>query len=222
MTRPPVQGAAAAVRLRRLRLQSLLAEHHALPVVLLHRRAGLPIGVAATTYMVASIWDGIANFVAGVLVDRQARPLPLRRRCSSPARCRSGSPSCSPTCRRRQRAAGRSPSIFVAHLLFRTAYAGVNVPYLAMTARISADAGDRAFVAGMRMLFGTAAAVTVALCTVPVGRWLTGSSAARGLFRRGDPVRGRRRGDPAAGRRDLSRSGAAASAAARQASGRRC
>ena len=31
----------------------------------------LPIGVAATTYMVASIWDGIANFIAGVLVDRR-------------------------------------------------------------------------------------------------------------------------------------------------------
>jgi GPH family glycoside/pentoside/hexuronide:cation symporter len=58
----------------------------------------------------------------------------------------------------------------------------VNVPYLAMTARISADAGDRAFVAGMRMLFGTAAAVTVALCTVPVGRWLTGSNSAESFF----------------------------------------
>ena len=72
--------------------------------------------------------------------------------------------------------------VFVAHLLFRTAYAGVNVPYLAMSARISPDAGDRAFVAGMRMLFGTAAAVTVALLTVPVGRWLTGSSAAQAYF----------------------------------------
>ena len=72
--------------------------------------------------------------------------------------------------------------VFVAHLLFRTAYAGVNVPYLAMTARISADPGDRAFVAGMRMLFGTAAAVAVALGTVPVGRWLTGASAAQAYF----------------------------------------
>ena len=34
-------------------------------------------------------------------------------------------------------------SVFVAHLLFRTAYAAVNVPYLAMTARVSADPGDR-------------------------------------------------------------------------------
>src|SRR5690348_1108020 len=31
----------------------------------------LPIGVAATTYMIASIWDGIANLIAGILVDRK-------------------------------------------------------------------------------------------------------------------------------------------------------
>jgi GPH family glycoside/pentoside/hexuronide:cation symporter len=31
----------------------------------------IPIGVAATTYLVASVWDGIANFAAGVLVDRR-------------------------------------------------------------------------------------------------------------------------------------------------------
>jgi GPH family glycoside/pentoside/hexuronide:cation symporter len=34
----------------------------------------------------------------------------------------------------------------------------------------------------MRMLFGTAAAVMVALCTVPVGHWLTGSTAAQSYF----------------------------------------
>jgi GPH family glycoside/pentoside/hexuronide:cation symporter len=51
-----------------------------------------------------------------------------------------------------------------------------------MTARISADPGDRAFVAGTRMLFGTAASVAVALGTVPIGRWLTGTGAARAYF----------------------------------------
>ena len=141
----------------------------------------LPIGVAATTYMVASVWDGIANFTAGVLVDR------------SQDRFRYGA----------LMIAGALPLgitfvltympppfvgawaiawVLAAHLLFRTAYAAVNVPYLAMTARVSPDSGDRAFVAGVRMLFGTAAAVTVALCTVPVGRWLTGSSAAQAYF----------------------------------------
>jgi GPH family glycoside/pentoside/hexuronide:cation symporter len=73
-------------------------------------------------------------------------------------------------------------TILIAHLLFRTAYAAVNVPYLAMTARVSAAGGDRAFIAGMRMLFGTAAAVVVALCTIPVGRWLAGATASQSYF----------------------------------------
>jgi len=141
----------------------------------------LPIGVAATTYLVASVWDGIANFAAGVLVDREH------------ARFRYG----------RLLVAGAVPLgltfvltymppavsgrwaiawVFVAHLLFRTAYAGVNVPYLAMSARISPDASDRAFVAGLRMLCGTGAAVFVALGTVPIGHWLTRGSAAQAYF----------------------------------------
>jgi GPH family glycoside/pentoside/hexuronide:cation symporter len=141
----------------------------------------LPIALAATTYMVASVWDGIANFIAGVLVDRGharfrygalimagAVPLGLTFVLAYMPPMVGG--------------AGAVAWVLAAHLLFRTAYAGVNVPYLAMTARISPDAGDRAFVAGLRMLFGTAAAVTVALCTIPVGRWLTGSSAAHAYF----------------------------------------
>src|SRR5438045_262025 len=142
---------------------------------------GLPIAVAATTYLVASVWDGIANFVAGIVIDRQhdrfrygsllvagAIPLGLTFVLAYMPPLVGG--------------AAAVTIIFVAHLLFRTAYAAVNVPYLAMSARVSADPGDRAFVAGMRMLFGTAAAVVVALTTVPLGRWLEGSSAAHGYF----------------------------------------
>ncbi|MFL6764680.1 MAG: MFS transporter [Sphingomicrobium sp.] len=141
----------------------------------------IPIGVAATTYMVASIWDGIANFVAGVLVDRRhesfrygallaAGGLPLGLSFVLTYLPPIGS------------GGWAIGGVFVAHLLFRTFYAGVNVPYLAMTARISADPGDRAFVAGTRMMFGTAASVLVALTTVPVGRWLMGAGAARAYF----------------------------------------
>ena len=35
----------------------------------------IPIAVAATTYMIASVWDGIASFIAGVLVDRRHGPI---------------------------------------------------------------------------------------------------------------------------------------------------
>jgi GPH family glycoside/pentoside/hexuronide:cation symporter len=141
----------------------------------------LPIRVAATTYMIASIWDGIASFFVGMLVDRRqaslrygaillvgAVPLGLCFVLAYMPPPGSG--------------AWAVAGVFVAHLLFRTAYAAVNVPYLAMTARVSADVADRAMVAGLRMLFGTIAAVGVALATVPVGRWLTGSTASEAYF----------------------------------------
>ena len=133
----------------------------------------LPMAVAATTFMLASIWDGIANFAAGILLDRHqprrgygavlvvgAVPLALAFTLAYLPPLATGFLGVA--------------TVFVGHLLFRTAYAAVNVPYLAMTARISSDSRDRAFVAGMRMLFGTLAAITVALGTVPVGEWLTG------------------------------------------------
>ena len=141
----------------------------------------LPIGVAATTYMVASIWDGIANFAAGLLVDRKQdsfRYGPLLAAGAVPLGLSFVLTYLPPPVT----GAWAIAMVFSAHLLFRTFYAGVNVPYLAMTARISADPGDRSFVAGMRMLFGTAATVLVALATFPVGRWLTGSGAAQAYF----------------------------------------
>jgi GPH family glycoside/pentoside/hexuronide:cation symporter len=141
----------------------------------------LPIGVAATTYMIASIWDGIANFGAGLLVDRKHdsfRYGPLLAAGAVPLGL-SFILIYLPPAVTGDRAIAM---VLAAHLLFRTFYAGVNVPYLAMTARISADGGDRAFVAGMRMLFGTAATILVALSTVPIGHWLTGSGAAQAYF----------------------------------------
>jgi GPH family glycoside/pentoside/hexuronide:cation symporter len=141
----------------------------------------LRIEVAATTYMVASIWDGIANFIAGLVVDRKQdrfRYGPLLAAGSVPLGLSFILTYLPPPVS----GAWAVAMVFTAHLLFRTFYAAVNVPYLAMTARISADPGDRAFVAGMRMLFGTAAAVVVALGTVPVGHWLTRSSPAQAYF----------------------------------------
>ena len=136
---------------------------------------GLSMGVAATIFSVASIWDGIANFAAGAIADRRGSTrgyaavlvlgsVPLAGAfvltyMAPPAEGGWG-----------------AWILLVSHLLFRTAYGVVNVIYLAMSARISTRSEDRAFVAGMRMLFGTAAAILVALATVPVGAWLTDSS----------------------------------------------
>lgn len=142
---------------------------------------GLPMRIAATTFMLASIWDGVANFLAGIVADRRGStrgygavltlgsiPLGLTFVLAYTPPPTSGGWAIA--------------FVFGSHLLFRTFYGLVNVPYLAMSSRISIDSRDRAFVAGMRMLFGTSAAVVVALTTVPIGAWLTGSSVAANAY----------------------------------------
>ncbi|WP_447727902.1 MFS transporter [Sphingomonas koreensis] len=142
---------------------------------------GLPVGTAAAIFMAASVWDGIANFVAGLLADRREPKGGLGRLV----------------------AIGGVPlglgfvlaylppvvpgwwgmvGVFAGHIAFRTAYAFINLPYLAMSARVSADSNDRAYVAGMRMLSGTLAAVVVALGTVPLGGLLLGTKAAADAY----------------------------------------
>ncbi|RYD68216.1 MAG: hypothetical protein EOP58_01185 [Sphingomonadales bacterium] len=135
----------------------------------------LPVATAAAIYTVASIWDGLANFIAGAIVDRREPgrgygrvlmlgSMPLGIACILTYLPPATGGAIGITC------------VVLGHLLFRTAYAAVNVPYLAMTARISVDSKDRAFVAGMRMLFGTMAWVIVARGTIPIGAWLSGSA----------------------------------------------
>ena len=76
-------------------------------------------------------------------------------------------------------------SILGAHLLFRTAYAAVNVPYLAMTARISADARRPGLRRRNAHAVRDRGRGRDRARTVPVGRWLTGLDRLAGLFRRG-------------------------------------
>jgi GPH family glycoside/pentoside/hexuronide:cation symporter len=137
---------------------------------------GLRMEVAGMIFMVASIWDGIANFIAGIVVDRRGgggRYGAVLMLGSVPLGL-----SFILTYLPLGTSLWSIGLIVFGHLLFRTAYAAVNVPYLSMTARISTDSGDRAFVAGMRMLFGTLAAVLVALGTIPLGARLAGTTVA--------------------------------------------
>lgn len=142
---------------------------------------GLPVAAAAAIFMAASVWDGVANFAAGILADRREPKGGLGRLV----------------------AIGGVPlglgfvlaylppavpgwwgmvGVFAGHIAFRTAYAFINLPYLAMSARVSADSNDRAYVAGVRMLSGTLAAVVVALGTVPLGGMLLGTKAAADAY----------------------------------------
>jgi len=142
---------------------------------------GLPVGVAATIFLAASVWDGIANFAAGLLADRHeprgglGRLIALGGVPLGLGFMLAYLPPLAP-------GIWGMVGIFAGHILFRTAYAFLNVPYLAMSARVSADSNDRAFVAGVRMLSGTLAAIVVALGTVPLGTGLLGAQAAADAY----------------------------------------
>ena len=53
----------------------------------------------------------------------------------------------------------------IGHMLFRTLYVAVNVPYAALTVRIAPDSASRSRIAGLRMILGASAALIVALST---------------------------------------------------------
>ncbi len=135
----------------------------------------LPIALASIGYALASVWDGIASLFVGILADRLHRPERYRVALIAGA---------VPLGLSFVLAYTALPVddewqfgwVLAGHLVFRTLYALVNIPYLAMSARVSLDSDDRALVAGARMLFGTIAAVIVAIGTVPLGKALTGGS----------------------------------------------
>lgn len=129
---------------------------------------GITMATATAIYLAASVWDGAASFAVGAIVDRHGAGQGLRRAlliAAVPLGLSFVLTYLSPPF-------GGVAFVLGGHLLFRTAYAAANVPYLALSARVSANPRDRALVAGLRMLAGTAAAVIVALGTVPVGGWL--------------------------------------------------
>jgi GPH family glycoside/pentoside/hexuronide:cation symporter len=135
---------------------------------------GLSAAAAGLIYMTASIWDGLVDPVIGVAAGRtrsrwgRYRPWLLF-----------GAPVLALAFallyyRPPLSGAALLAAVLGAHLVFRSAYAAVNVPYAAMTARITRRTDQRATISGLRMLFGTVAGATVALATQPIGLAVTG------------------------------------------------
>ena len=118
--------------------------------------------LAGIVLLIGSVWDGIADLLVGIHAERSRRdyrwflsagavPLGLGFVLLYVAPPLDG--------------AALVVTVLAMHLLFRALYAFVNIPYSAMTARITGDSGQRALISGLRMLFGTAAALVVALGT---------------------------------------------------------
>lgn len=142
---------------------------------------GLPPAVAGTIYMAALIWDAALDPAMGFVADRtrsrygRYRPyllfggLPMALAFAAMFVVPSG--------------ADAAAVIFTAttHVVFRTIYAVLSIPYASLFARVTRDARIRADLTGFRMVFATLSAVLVAGATLPfVNGLATADSPRRG------------------------------------------
>ncbi|MDH7972877.1 glycoside-pentoside-hexuronide (GPH):cation symporter [Sphingomonas sp. AR_OL41] len=131
--------------------------------------------VAGVIYMAGSVWDGVADLLTGIWAEQQRRdygriiayaavPLGLAFPLLYFVPPFHG--------------VAFVAVLLIAQFAFRSLYALVNIPYAAWSARISTDSRDRAAIAGLRMLFGTTAAVVVSLATERISRAVSGADTS--------------------------------------------
>lgn len=138
----------------------------------------VPAAIAGTIYMAALIWDATIDPVVGWAADRtrtrlgRYRPYllfgaPVLALAYAAMFFAPAMPG-----------AGAIAAVTVSHLLFRTIYAVVNIPYASLFARVTRDSAQRADMAGARILFAMLAGMLVSSTTLPLAEHF-GSGDAR-------------------------------------------
>lgn len=69
----------------------------------------------------------------------------------------------------------------IAHIVFRTMYTIVGIPYASLSAGITRDSRQRSQIAGLRMLFALICATTLSTATLPLSGWFGGGE--HGFFK---------------------------------------
>lgn len=143
---------------------------------------GLSAATAGLIYMVASIWDGMIDPVMGAIADRTrsrwGRYRPYLLLGALPLALSFGLLYYKP----QWPGVPIAACMLGAHMLFRTCYTAVSIPYTSLTARITSSSSERATIAGLRMMFATLAAITVAATTQPMVAAFGGGNSAHGFF----------------------------------------
>lgn len=146
---------------------------------------GLSALDAGTCFLIASIWDAAMDPLMGVISDRtrtrlgRYRPfilfgtVPLALAftlCFSPV------PGLVPG------SAGMMLFATLSHMLLRTCYAVVAIPYSSLTAAMTRDSDERAALTGWRMLFAFAGATTVSALLPLLAGWFGSYSPAAAII----------------------------------------
>lgn len=67
------------------------------------------------------------------------------------------------------------------HIIFRFAYTAVTIPYTSLNARLTDSSDERSTIAGLRMVFGVLAALTVSYFTYPLVAYFGGMRSSGGF-----------------------------------------
>ena len=73
-------------------------------------------------------------------------------------------------------------SAIITHLLFRTCYTIVSIPYSALSAKMTQDSGERGALAGVRMIFATLGGLFTVFMTLPLAAHLGGGDMKLGFL----------------------------------------
>ena len=142
---------------------------------------GIPAATAGLIYMIASIVDALQDPVMGSIADRtrsrygRYRPYILF--------------GCVPLglsfvllyWRPPFEGVGLALWMLATHIIFRTAYTVVTIPYTSLNARLTDSSDERSTIAGYRMVFGVLAALTIVYFTYPLVGWFGGSGSTQGF-----------------------------------------
>lgn len=130
------------------------------------------LGLSATTagliIMIALVWEGVTDPVIGVLVNRTRSRWGRYR----PYLLFGAVPLAASVVAMFVPVGLSGASLvaysFVTHLLYRTLFGFVNIPYIALSAQMTRDSVARGHLAGARMIFAIVCGLTMAALTLPL------------------------------------------------------
>ncbi len=144
---------------------------------------GLSPSQAGMIFFFASMWDAVSDPLMGWIVERTrsrwGRYRPYLLLGAVPFAATFVALFISPDL------TGTSLFVWalVLHVVFRTCYTVVYLPYTALIARLSTDADERASIAGVKGVFVSLASLTISFLALPAVTYLGGADEAAGFLR---------------------------------------
>ena len=144
---------------------------------------GLSPSQAGLVFFLASMWDGITDPVMGWLIEktrtRWGKYRPYLLLAAIPFTASFAAIFFVPDL------SGNNLFIWalVLHIVFRTFYTAIYIPYTGLIARLSTDADERSSIAGVKSVFISLAALSISFLGLPAVTYLGGEDEALGFLR---------------------------------------